>query len=53
MVSFTAADVGTKEAATAERAAKAKELRAAGWLYKDIAAELDVTAYTARVYCQE
>ena len=51
MLTFTAADVGTKEAATADRAARARELRAAGWLIEDIAREVGVCWYTAHVYC--
>lgn len=51
MLAFNAADVGTKEAATADRAARARELRVAGWLIEDIAREIGVCSYTAHVYC--
>lgn len=51
MLHVTAEDVGTRETALADRIARAKELRARKCLYKDIATELGVTAYTARLYC--
>jgi DNA-binding NarL/FixJ family response regulator len=50
VLSFSAADADTKEAAVAARVARARELRAAGWTLKRIARELDVCVYTVHLY---
>ena len=50
VISFTAADVGTRETALQERINAAKRLRARRWTLTRIAEELDVCEDSVRQY---
>jgi hypothetical protein len=53
VVSFTAADVGTRDTAYQDRIDRAHELRADGWLIQAIADEMGVCAASVHTYLKE